>query len=138
VYGRPATTFVASFIGSPPMNLFHGRVSADGSRFELGDGACAVLPPGHNMLANRACVLGLRPEHLTLGAPGLELDVLVVEALGADLLVHAQAGGQPVVVRAPAGTPVAAGQRMTAGYEAASLHWFDNENRQRIEPGAAS
>ena len=44
VYSRPATTFVASFIGSPPMNLFEGRVAADGRSFESHDGVRIDLP----------------------------------------------------------------------------------------------
>jgi sn-glycerol 3-phosphate transport system ATP-binding protein len=135
VYGKPATTFVASFIGSPPMNLLRGQVSKDGSWFDLGNGAAVSLPTAYGVLANRDCILGLRPEHLTLGRPGLTIDVLVVEALGADQLVHAQAGSQPLVVRAPAGTPVEAGQRVMAGFDAGSLHWFDSGTLHRLELG---
>ena len=133
VYGKPATTFVAGFIGSPPMNLLHGQVSADGSWFNMGNGAAVSLPTAYSALVNRDCILGLRPEHLTLGRPGLTIEVLVVEVLGADLLVHAQAGDQPLVVRAPAGTPVVAGQRVMAGFDAASVHWFDLETSRRLE-----
>ncbi len=133
VYGKPATTFVASFIGSPPMNLLRGQVSSDGSWFDLGNGATVSLPTAYNAIADRECILGLRPEHLTLGRPGLTIDVLLVEALGADLLVHAQIGDQPLVVRAPAGTPVAAGERVMAGFDAASLHWFDSATSHRLD-----
>src|SRR3954467_8836226 len=64
VYGNPATTFVASFIGSPPMNLLRGKVGADGGHFELGNGGVVALPDGHGVPRNHACILGLRPEHL--------------------------------------------------------------------------
>jgi sn-glycerol 3-phosphate transport system ATP-binding protein len=133
VYGKPATTFVASFIGSPPMNLLKGRISGDGSGFELGDGAVIALPSSDSVSAGRECVLGVRPEHLIPGRPGLNLQVEMVEALGADVLIHADAGGQSVVIRAPAGIAVEAGQRMTAGFDAAAVHWFDAQTTRRID-----
>ncbi|NDP60911.1 MAG: sn-glycerol-3-phosphate import ATP-binding protein UgpC, partial [Oxalobacteraceae bacterium] len=102
VYGHPASMFVAGFIGSPPMNLLHGRLSADGAQFELEQGLMVTLPCAQPQLANHACVLGLRPEHLLLGRPGLPIAVEVVEMLGADLLVHARLGSQALILRAPA------------------------------------
>ncbi|PWQ83421.1 sn-glycerol-3-phosphate ABC transporter ATP-binding protein UgpC, partial [Stenotrophomonas maltophilia] len=65
VYNRPATTFVASFIGSPPMNLLK---HAPGVR------------PGH--------ILGVRPEHLKLDQTGWTVQVEHVELLGAERLVY--------------------------------------------------
>ncbi len=133
VYDKPATTFVAGFVGSPPMNLLRGRGDAGGTHFDLGGGAVTALAPAYGVPAGRECLLGLRPEHLMLGQPGLALEVEMVEALGADLLVHARAGGQSLVVRGPAGTPIAVGQRMTAGFEPASVHWFDTESTLRLD-----
>jgi sn-glycerol 3-phosphate transport system ATP-binding protein len=133
VYGKPATTFVASFIGSPPMNLLKGRVSGDGMKFELGDAYSIALPSANTALAGRECVLGVRPEHLVVGRPGMSLQVEMVEALGADVLIHGDAGGQSVVIRAPAGIAVEAGQRVTAGFDATSVHWFDAQTTRRLE-----
>jgi sn-glycerol 3-phosphate transport system ATP-binding protein len=133
VYGKPATTFVASFIGSPPMNLLRGTVSADGSQFVAADGHVVTLPASRGMHSGRECVLGVRPEHLVLGQSGLELDVELVEALGADLLVHAKVGAQPVIMRTPAAATVSAGQRVLAGFDAASMHWFDSQTTLRIQ-----
>jgi sn-glycerol 3-phosphate transport system ATP-binding protein len=131
VYAKPATTFVAGFIGSPPMNLLAGRVEAGGARFLL-DGDAIALPPGAVPVGVDDCILGLRPEQLVLGRPGMTLDVEMVEALGADLLVHAQCGGQALVLRAPADAAVAPGQRLSAGFDAAALHWFDAASTRRI------
>jgi sn-glycerol 3-phosphate transport system ATP-binding protein len=133
VYGKPATTFVASFIGSPPMNLLRGKVSADGKRFEWGDGAAIVLPMAQSSLAGRDCMLGVRPEHLVIGEPGISMHVEMVEALGADVLVHANAGGQPLVIRAPAGIAVQAGENISADFEVGAMHWFDPATTRRIE-----
>jgi sn-glycerol 3-phosphate transport system ATP-binding protein len=133
VYGKPATTFVASFIGSPPMNLLRGTISADGSQFVAVDGHAVTLPASRGMHSGRECVLGVRPEHLVLGQSGLELDVELVEALGADLLVHARVGAQPVIMRTRAAAMVSAGQRVLAGFDAASMHWFDPQTTLRIQ-----
>jgi sn-glycerol 3-phosphate transport system ATP-binding protein len=130
VYGRPATTFVASFIGSPPMNLLHGKAAADGFQLE-GNGAVS-LPAGVALPTQADCILGIRPEHLQLGRPGLDMEVEMVESLGADLLVHTRAGSQSLVIRAPAGTPVQAGQRVSAGFDASAVHWFDAATTQRL------
>jgi sn-glycerol 3-phosphate transport system ATP-binding protein len=133
VYSNPATTFVASFIGSPPMNLLKGRISADGMKFELGEGVAVTMPSSISASAGRECILGVRPEHLVLGKPGLSLQVEMVEALGADVLIHAIAGGQAMVIRAAAGIAVEAGQRVTAGFDAAAVHWFDAQTTRRLD-----
>ena len=133
VYGMPATTFVASFIGSPPMNLLQGRVSNDGKRFDVGNGTGIALPAACVELANRACVFGVRPEHLVLGRAAMSLQVEMVEALGADVLIHGDASGQSLVVRAPAGVDVAPGQNVSVGFEASSVHWFDAQTTRRME-----
>jgi len=130
VYARPATTFVASFIGSPPMNLLQGKAGPGGA-FAL-DGNGSVTLPAGAAAAQGDCILGVRPEHLRLGQPGMMLEVEMVESLGADLLVHARAGSQALVIRAPAGTPVAAGQQVSAGFDAHSVHWFDARTTQRL------
>ncbi|MBK4736852.1 sn-glycerol-3-phosphate import ATP-binding protein UgpC [Noviherbaspirillum pedocola] len=131
VYAQPATTFVASFIGSPPMNLLPGRVEAGGARFLL-DGDAIALPAGEAPRGVSECILGVRPEHLILGRPGMNIDVEMVEALGADLLVHGRVGGQALVLRAPADAKVASGERVSAGFDAAALHWFDAASSRRI------
>ncbi|NEX61432.1 sn-glycerol-3-phosphate import ATP-binding protein UgpC [Noviherbaspirillum galbum] len=132
VYGRPATTFVASFIGSPPMNLLRGRVGGDGARFDA-SGAEIMLPALHTALAGKECILGVRPEHLVLGRSGMNMRVEMVEALGADVLVHGDVGGQGVVIRAPAGVNVEAGENVSAGFDAGTVHWFDAETTKRMD-----
>jgi sn-glycerol 3-phosphate transport system ATP-binding protein len=132
VYGTPASTFVASFIGSPPMNLLRGTLAANGAALDLGNGGTAPLPRPPKASAGE-CILGVRPEHLTIGIPGIALQVELVEALGADLLVHCIAGTQSLVIRSPAGTPVQMGDRITAGFDAVNMHWFDPQTTRRID-----
>jgi sn-glycerol 3-phosphate transport system ATP-binding protein len=134
VYGRPASSFVASFIGSPPMNLLPGQ--ADGQRFTVGSGTSAVsLPLPHAAPRNGALVLGLRPEHTEITPQGLwPLQVETVEMLGAERLVHGRLGDALFTVRIDATlAPPQVGQaiRMTAA--PSRLHWFDAGTGLRVE-----
>ncbi|MFZ6770721.1 sn-glycerol-3-phosphate import ATP-binding protein UgpC [Undibacterium sp. Di26W] len=133
VYGTPATTFVASFIGSPPMNLLRGKLSESGRQMQIGP-ALVSLPLVQSeaeRVAHRELILGVRPEHLFIGMPGLPLEVQLVESLGADLLVHGLCGEQSVVIRTPAGTAVEAGQHTSVGFAADAVHWFDPVTNKR-------
>jgi sn-glycerol 3-phosphate transport system ATP-binding protein len=131
IYDRPATIFVAGFIGSPAMNLLDGTVR--GGRLSLVGGAALTLPgkaPDGPVLA------GIRPEHLALaeGAPAdLEIVAEAIEPLGADTLVHGRLeGGHDLTVRL-SGTPkLAEGDRMPLKVDPARLHLFDPGTGARI------
>jgi len=131
VYSRPATTFVASFIGSPPMNLFAGRVSADGKAFEA-DATQIILPEPANTLSNRKVTLGLRPEHLQLGGSNFSLRVETVEMLGAEHLIHGMVAGHDTIVRTGPHDNPEHGSILQIGLKPGSAHWFDSETGQRI------
>jgi sn-glycerol 3-phosphate transport system ATP-binding protein len=131
VYARPATTFVAGFIGSPPMNLLEGSV--EGSRFTsaattLELPADAARPPG-------PAILGIRPEHLTLHEDGWPLTVEMVEVLGAERLVYAKLGPWALILRTDdSQLRPEIGQTLHVRPQAGKLHWFDAETQTRIEP----
>ena len=113
VYNRPASTFVASFIGSPPMNLLKNAPGTPAGQW-----------------------LGVRPEHLD-PTPGLgwELTVDTVELLGAERLVHARLGEEALTLRLDASRPApAAGERFQATPRQEHLHHFDAATGLRIEP----
>jgi sn-glycerol 3-phosphate transport system ATP-binding protein len=132
VYHRPATTFVAGFIGSPPMNLLRVRVATDGTSADT-DGGRVLLPAARNGLAGRDLVLGLRPEALHLNGAQLTAEVEMVESLGADHLVHLRLGAQSLVARVGDESCPAPGATVTLGFSAVE-HWFDAQTSQRIEP----
>jgi sn-glycerol 3-phosphate transport system ATP-binding protein len=131
VYHQPATTFVAGFIGSPPMNLVSGV--ADGSRFTAG-GQVLTLP----VAAPRSgeLILGLRPEHVGLdqtGAPGWPLKVEALEMLGAERLVYGRLGETLFTVRMDATlTPPKVGGTVSLQAAPQQLHWFDAATRKRL------
>ncbi|OGB45536.1 MAG: sn-glycerol-3-phosphate ABC transporter ATP-binding protein UgpC [Burkholderiales bacterium RIFCSPLOWO2_12_FULL_65_40] len=110
VYHRPASTFVASFIGSPPMNLLQ---HAPGAR------------PG--------TLLGIRPEHLDVGSEGWEVVVDTVELLGAERLIYARLGGEALIVRVEEGRPAPQpGDTLHVAPREDRLHWFDQASGQRL------
>ena len=133
VYGAPATTFVASFIGSPPMNLLNGQATAAG--FALGAHRLPLpgAAPRHGYLT-----LGLRPEHTEPGTEGdpacWPLCVEVVEMLGAERLVHGHLAGAAYTLRIDGMlAPPRPGQTLYLRVPAERLHWFDPSTGQRVE-----
>jgi sn-glycerol 3-phosphate transport system ATP-binding protein len=129
VYGEPATTFVAGFIGSPPMNLLQG--TARGDRFELG---ATTLPLPTPAPRDGPLILGLRPEHAEWREGGpWSLQIELVEMLGAERLVHGQVAGAPFTLRID-GTLAAPKPRQSLPLQppAQRLHWFDPANGRRI------
>jgi len=131
VYSRPATTFVASFIGSPPMNLFKGRVSSDGNAFDALETTIA-LPERTSALAGRELILGIRPEHMRLGGSNLSMEVETVEMLGAEHLIHGTVAGQDTIVRTGPNDNPSPGSLLQLGLKAGAAHWFDSATTQRI------
>jgi len=133
VYGKPATTFVASFIGSPPMNLLRGTVDADGRALAVAGGQPIRLPQPVPQLAGRDVLLGIRPEHLQLAADGIPIVVEMVEVLGAEMLIHGKSGAESVIVRLPDGDHPEFGATMNLGFAANRIHWFDPATTKRID-----
>jgi sn-glycerol 3-phosphate transport system ATP-binding protein len=128
VYNRPATTFVAGFIGSPPMNLMRGL--ADGSQLRVGSDALRLDAP---VPGAGEIVLGARPEHVRVDPAGQwRLAVDTTEMLGAERLVHGQLAGQPFTLRmdSTARAPHA-GDTMPVSVAPEHLHWFDASSQQR-------
>ena len=134
IYDRPQTTFVAGFIGSPPMNLIAGRLSGDGAELQTEAGPVR-LPAPVASLAGRDLLLGVRPEQLRAGGGQVRVTVEMAEALGADHLVHCSLGTQPLVLRTAEDLAPAAGGSITLGFDAGAVHWFDPATTRRIEVG---
>lgn len=152
VYARPASTFVASFIGSPPMNLIpvernnntQGPATMRVTTGEKGGEAPAwpatlgQLPMGLHL--PEAALLGLRPEHIEPCSDAqaiAHVDVRVVEALGADSYAYGALGGQPVVVRLDSHMKISAGDRLPITASADHLHFFDPQSGRRIDEATA-
>jgi multiple sugar transport system ATP-binding protein len=136
VHDRPADTFVAGFVGSPPMNLMAAEVTA-----LAGAGALAAVPGGTLPIGRfepgKKVVVGLRPEQLVLSDEGsLPATVSIVEALGHERHVVCRlADGSLVIVRqAASGKPPALGQQVAlAPAPGAAARVFDAATGKRID-----
>jgi sn-glycerol 3-phosphate transport system ATP-binding protein len=115
LYSRPATTFVARFIGTPPMNLMPAGI-IDGY---------AHLPPG--------AIIGVRPEDMSVAPSGLPASVEAVEYLGADQIVTARIGEIRVLVRQPARTGTIEGT-IRIDWPREAEHVFDREGHRIAVP----
>ncbi|HEY4067047.1 MAG TPA: sn-glycerol-3-phosphate import ATP-binding protein UgpC [Burkholderiaceae bacterium] len=135
VYHTPASTFVAGFIGSPPMNLITGR--ADGARFEVAGpaGAIALALPAAAPRSGEL-ILGLRPEHVGLsqnGAAGWPLKIEAIEMLGAERLIYGRVAETLFTARLDATlSPPKVGDTVTLQLVPEHLHWFDAATQRRI------
>jgi sn-glycerol 3-phosphate transport system ATP-binding protein len=129
VYGKPATTFVAGFIGSPPMNLLNGV--ADGSRFTVGTQTLALPQAAPR---DGALLLGARPEHVDIDPLGnWSMTVDVQEMLGAERLVYGHIGNEAFTLRIDGTLPPPKAREMLRLKVAPEhLHWFDAATQQRI------
>ena len=144
VYARPATRFVAGFLGSPGMNfvdasLEHGasgwRATAKGAlEVPLDEAAFgAALVPG------RRVVLGVRPHDVAIVGEGegeghASLEVAIVEALGAESHAHGEIAGAPFVARTAARAGVRKGERVRVALR--DVHLFDPEDGRSLRAGA--
>ncbi|MBP2292396.1 sn-glycerol-3-phosphate import ATP-binding protein UgpC [Azospirillum rugosum] len=133
VYQRPASLFVAGFIGSPPMNVLDARVGADGQGVVLSGGAAFALPAPRPDLASRPLKLGVRPEHLVAGDGPLAVTVDLVEALGADTVIYGRLpDGEALVVRVNGLPTCREGETLRLDAPPAALHLFDADTGRRL------
>src|SRR6266496_851208 len=127
VYQKPADVHVARFVGTPGMNVLQGRgrgTEKDGRVIEAG----SLVVPVELSTYEGELQLGIRPESVGLCAldKGVgNADVLVVEPLGSETLVHLNAGGQPLVARLPGFAEVRVGTRVGVKMDRRRLYLFD-------------
>jgi sn-glycerol 3-phosphate transport system ATP-binding protein len=142
IYQKPATTFVASFIGAPPMNLMPQR--SDEIKSQIA---------GDNRATSEAGILGIRPEDFVVssdtiaGGIALDLTVEAIERVGAETFIYGtrqkevqgvavNPGELPpgeVIVRIPGATAPAVGERIRAIAPREKLHLFSADGRKRID-----
>jgi multiple sugar transport system ATP-binding protein len=135
LYERPANTFVASFIGNPPMNLLPARISAADSGWQLGLGEQQLPLDWPVALAecwrDQPLTAGIRPEHLRLtDEAGLAATVSDAEYLGHETLLHVRLAGLDnagslLTARLPGLQMIHRGDAVRLTSDAAQWHWFD-------------
>ena len=115
LYENPATTFVAGFVGAPPMSLLPAAAAG-------GVLTAAFAPPA-------GATLGVRAEDVRLDPAGGPLLVRAVEDVGSELHVVLDVAGHPLVARVPPGVAVRAGDQVGVHVDAARVHVFDPAGR---------
>jgi multiple sugar transport system ATP-binding protein len=141
VYNRPADTFIAIFVGSPPMNLIPGRLlTADGEQRFQGPIGVDLTALGPITGAGEAVTLGVRPENVELSGSGdaaaISGRVELIEAVGADTYLSvAVAEGTTVMVRVSADTRVQEGDCLHLRFPPQRLLLFDAAGNRVALPG---
>jgi sn-glycerol 3-phosphate transport system ATP-binding protein len=126
LYECPANTFVARFIGTPPMNLMPLEAGAGGAVI-AGTGGPAVAP-----IDCAGLTLGVRPEHVTLAPDrGLPATVAAIEYLGADTLVTCRLGATTLAVRVPGSLGLSRGDSTRLAWAPGAQHLFDRDGVRR-------
>src|SRR5690606_8442074 len=110
VYKKPASKFVATFIGSPPMNILPGTIDGPGI-VALGEAILEARDLREDLASGSTVEVGLRPEDIEIASEGaagsLPFDVEFIEELGATQLFHGQLAGLPFVMQAATDTVAA-------------------------------
>jgi multiple sugar transport system ATP-binding protein len=132
LYDTPANTFVAGFIGSPAMNLIEGMVQ--NGRVELGGDASIPTPLNSRASNGQKVLLGVRPEHLSVGDGNatLRAQVEVVEPTGADTQVSCKLGDSNVIVMLRDRLSARAGDAILLQADLGRAHLFDAASGMRL------
>ena len=134
IYDRPATMFVADFIGSPPMNFlrFHGALAKGADKVQM-NGAEIAVPQLREDLTESALALGVRPEHIRFDdASSLRGQVFETEYLGTNQIVTVETHHGRVKARLRADSRVAAGETVGLSFLSERLSLFDTESGRAI------
>ncbi|MCX7364940.1 MAG: sn-glycerol-3-phosphate ABC transporter ATP-binding protein UgpC [Alphaproteobacteria bacterium] len=133
VYVRPATLFVAGFIGSLPMNFFKGRVGADGTTLELAGGVAIPVGGAWTAQPGTDVVVGVRPDGFTVDDSGAFTGKIeLLEDLGSVKLVHLDDGGDGFVVAIAPDTELGNASTLRAGVRWKDVHVFDAASGKRL------
>jgi multiple sugar transport system ATP-binding protein len=143
VYGNPVDTFVASFLGSPPMNLIRSMIEPDGTRIVARIGKVTIPLQQHAQASltpyiHRPVIFGIRPEDMSEskkdGSIALPAEVITVEPLGAETIlgVAIEDVPKPVMARVGRHSRAKVGDRVPIFVDAASVHLFNPESKRAI------
>ena len=141
IYRRPANQFVATFIGSPAMNIVPGRIVRDGFLRFLAGPLAVPLPDWNGAALPEKASMGIRPEDLHVDrveGPELDAAVEIVEPLGSEVFLHVRAADIPLVARVGMDHPPRVGDRIRLHLDSRKLHFFDSESGQAVHPHAIS
>jgi multiple sugar transport system ATP-binding protein len=130
LYDRPANLFVATFIGSPAMNLVNGKM--EGQDFIASDGTRISLGRGAGSSEGRPITLGVRPEHFHLDPNGVDAEILTVEPTGSETQVVARFAGGEIMGAFRERITAQPGEKIKIRPDSSTVHLFDTESGKRI------
>ncbi|HZQ14593.1 MAG TPA: sn-glycerol-3-phosphate ABC transporter ATP-binding protein UgpC [Pseudolabrys sp.] len=133
LYDRPANLFVASFIGSPAMNMLKGRIRLNhNASFEGQAGVRFALTAAPTGSDGRPALCGVRPEHFVLADDGADAEVQVVEPTGSELQVVAKLGGEEVIAVFRERHQFKPGDKIRLKPDPRLVHLFDETTGKRL------
>ncbi len=147
VYNKPTNLFVAGFIGSPAMNFLRGRLIVSGENLavalpKLTIPVSAYERSGKTLVDGAEVMLGVRPEHISLGSGGNgESDgrwfwtsgtIEMLEPTGADTMIWSSVGGRPVTARISEDVPLQLGATIEFGLDLDRVSLFDAQSGERL------
>jgi multiple sugar transport system ATP-binding protein len=143
LYERPANRFVATFVGSPGMNMLRGRLAKEHETYCFVSGGMTLTLPADKadkvkLYTNKDIELGIRPEHILDRRTDTQADnivrgtVLLIEIMGNEIIVHVDVAGQTVIGRLDAHAPVAHGAEHEFILDMRYSHFFDTESGNNV------
>lgn len=133
IYNKPADTFVATFIGSPAINLFKGEIIKEQGRFILKTRDFTLESVDTDLnIANGYLEIGVRPEDITVSRKhesGVGATVEMVSDIGAEKYVHAKSGTTSLTLRVPKEVSLKPGEAICLDIDPKRLHFFCNDKR---------
>ncbi|MDE2039685.1 MAG: sn-glycerol-3-phosphate ABC transporter ATP-binding protein UgpC [Elusimicrobia bacterium] len=139
VFGQPANTFVAGFIGSPTMNFVDGAIEANGTGAIFRAKTLCLNIPGDAAAHGASVILGIRPDHVWVSAleegqaaQGIVADVEVVELLGSKKNLHLLIGDTRLLASVDASIPVRAGDSVSVRLKTGAIRLFDKASGNRL------
>jgi multiple sugar transport system ATP-binding protein len=134
LYKKPVNVFVAGFIGSPPMNLIHGKIHKKDENIEFRNSDITLALNGHfEKYLNRSVVIGIRPADFSTVA-GSEITVVidVIEPMGNELYVYGRRGEMTLTARVPEDAAPKVGEPFGIRIDPGRVYIFDEETESAI------
>ncbi|VAW12917.1 Glycerol-3-phosphate ABC transporter, ATP-binding protein UgpC (TC 3.A.1.1.3) [hydrothermal vent metagenome] len=140
VYQKPATVFVAGFIGSPPMTFVEASIGAD--RKAITDEGHVVAENVDNKIPEGPVIFGIRPEDIELcdktETGAIPLQVLTTESLGAETLIYCSTGSTELTLRRAGLIEYSLNEKIGVKFPLKSVHFFDPRSQKRYNLSSQS
>lgn len=138
VYSRPASRYVAAFVGSPQMSFLSGAIVHDGNAPTFRCGTATVNLDRYDTPAAHEVDLGVRAEHVWLNRGGFDATVTVCQPQGPATDVTVAWDGGTLIARVPGFAAYEMGEKVTVSLDPDGKHWFERDTGQRLSTSPSS